>query len=104
MSDTNEELVKKYQVEYFSDMYGKKFKEINRLTLKPLLKVEATLTYTLRNILRYPQIGTLEFLEMLTHIEDQYSSKVLKKGSLFKFVYKLERDNTWLSVGIKRQQ
>ena len=41
---------------------------------------------------------------MLTHIEDQYSNKVLKKGSLFKFVYKLDGDNTWFSVEFKRQQ
>ena len=74
------------------------------MTLGPLLKVESTLTYSLRNILRYPQIDNTEFFEMMTHIEDQYSNKVLKRGSLFKFIYKLEEDNIWFSVEFKRQQ
>ena len=41
---------------------------------------------------------------MITHIEDQFSNHVLKKGSLFKFVYKLEQDDIWFSVEFKRQQ
>ncbi len=60
------------------------------MTLEPLLKVEATLTYTLRNILRYPQIDNIEFFQLFTHIEDQFSNNILKKGSLFKFIYKLD--------------
>ena len=41
---------------------------------------------------------------MMTHIEDQYSNHVLKKGSLFKFLYKLDMDNIWFSIEFKRQQ
>ena len=41
---------------------------------------------------------------MLTHIEDQFSNQVLKNGSLFKFLYRLDGDNTWFSVEFKRQQ
>lgn len=74
------------------------------MTLGPLLKVESTLTYSLRNILRYPQIDNTDFFEMLTHIEDQFSNQVLKRGSLFKFIYKLDGDNIWFSVEFKRQQ
>jgi hypothetical protein len=36
---------------------------------------------------------------MLTHIEDQISNKLLQKGSLFKFVYKLDCEgDVWFSV------
>ena len=44
------------------------------------------------------------FFEKLANIEDQYSNRVLKKGSLFKFVYKLEEDNTWFSVEFKNEE
>ena len=58
LSNTNEDLIKKFECEYFSDLYGYSFKRINKITLQPLLKFEATLTYSLRNIMRYPQINT----------------------------------------------
>lgn len=90
LAGTNEDLIKKFETEYFSDVYGHSYKRINKLTLEPLLRCEATLTYSLRNILRYPQIDMTEFFEMLTHIEDQISNKLLQSGSLFKFVYKLD--------------
>lgn len=90
LSGTNEDLIKKFEIEYFSDLYGYSYKYINKMTLEPLLKLEATLTYSLRNIMRYPQIDTTEFFEMMTHIEDKISNKLLQRGSLFKFVYKLD--------------
>lgn len=69
------------------------------MTLQPLFKLEATLTYSLRNILRYPQIDNTEFFEMFTHIEDQLSNKLLQRGSLFKFVYKLDHEaDIWFSI------
>jgi hypothetical protein len=75
------------------------------MTLEPLLKLEATLTYSLRNIMRYPQINNTEFFEMITHIEDQFSNQLLKRGSLFKFVYKLKYEgDIWFSIEYKRQQ
>ena len=73
--------------------------------MEPLLRVEATITHSLRTILRYPQIDNTEFFEMLTHIEDQISNKLLQKGSLFKFVYKLDCEgDVWFSVEYKHQQ
>jgi len=38
LSDTNEDLIKKFEIEYFSDLYGYSFKHINKMTLEPLLK------------------------------------------------------------------
>lgn len=105
LSETNEELIKKFEVEYFSDLYGYSFRHINKMTLEPLLRFEATLTYSLRNILRYPQINNTEFFEMFTHIEDQISNKLLKRGSLFKFVYKIDHESDiWFSIEYKQQQ
>lgn len=105
LSETNEYLIQKFESEYFSDLYGQSFSSINKMTLEPLLKIEATLAYSLRNILRYPQIDKLCFFEMLTNIEDQYSNKVLKRGSLFKFIYKLDcLEEIWFSIEYKRQQ
>ena len=65
----------------------------------------ATLVYSLRNILRYPQIGNTQFFEMFTHIEDQISNKLLKRGSLFKFVYKIDhQSDIWFSIEYKKLQ
>jgi len=33
LSETNEDLIKKFEVEYFSDLYGYSFKQINKMTL-----------------------------------------------------------------------
>lgn len=105
LTGTNESLINKFEVEYFSDIYGYSFKEINKLSLEPLLRYEATLTYCLRNICRYPQIDNTEFFEMLTHIEDSISNKLLKRGSLFKFVYMIDHVNDiWFSIEYKHQQ
>lgn len=54
LGDANEDQVKKFEIEYFSEVYGKSFREINKVTLQPLIKFEATLTYCLRNLLRIP--------------------------------------------------
>lgn len=69
------------------------------MTLEPLLKLEASLTYSLKNIMRYPQIDNYEFFEMITTIEDRISNQLLQKGSLFKFVYKLDYEgDIWFSI------
>lgn len=55
--------------------------------------------------MRYPQINNAEFFEMLTNIEDQISNKLLQRGSLFKFVYKLDAlQDIWFSIEYKHQQ
>lgn len=55
--------------------------------------------------MRYPQINTIEFFEMITNIQSQISNKLLQRGSLFKFVYKLRYEgDIWFSIEYKRQQ
>ncbi len=86
-------------------MYGNTFKQINKVSLEPLLKVEASLTYTFWNILSYSQIHYTEFFHFLTFIEDQISNKLLKRGSLFKFVYKIASESDiWFAIEHKRHQ
>jgi hypothetical protein len=46
--------------------------------------------YTLWNIVRYPQIELSQFFHLLTHLEDKMSNKLMKMGSLVKFVYKID--------------
>lgn len=42
---------------------------------------------------------------MFTHIEDKFSNNILKKGSLFKFIYKLDTaEEIWFSIEYKKQQ
>lgn len=104
VADINEQLISKLQVEFFSNLYGESFKRINKITLAPLLRLEAGLTYTLRNIFRYPQINSREFFTMLTSLEDKASNNLLSRGSLFKFVYKLDHDgDIWFTIEHKRQ-
>lgn len=55
-SGVNRDLIKKFETEYFSEIYGQSFKRINKMTMEPLLRLEATITHSLRTILRYPQI------------------------------------------------
>ena len=102
LSDTNEDLIKKFEVEYFSSVYGKSFKEINKVTIEPLLRLESRLTYCLRNALRYFQIHDVDFFTILSTIEDTISNRLLKKGSLFKFVYQLDSvSDSWFSIELK---
>jgi hypothetical protein len=61
LHETNEHLINKFEIEYFSDIYGQSFKEINKVTIEPLLRFEALLTYNFKNIMRYPQIPSLSF-------------------------------------------
>lgn len=89
LRETNELLINKFEIEYFSDIYGQSFKEINKVTIEPLLRVEALLTYNLRNIMRYPQMSNRDFFEIFSMIEDKVSNNLLKKGSLFKFVFQI---------------
>ncbi len=42
---------------------------------------------------------------MLTSIEDQISEKLLQRGSLFKFIYKLDcQGDIWFSIDFKKHQ
>lgn len=55
--------------------------------------------------MRYPDIDEKEFFHLITHIEDQMSNKLLKRGSLFKFVYKIDHESdVWFMVEGKNQQ
>lgn len=95
-------MIKKFEIEYFSSVYGKSFKEINKVTIEPLMRLESRLTYCLRNALRYQQIPDLEFFTILSTIEDTISNKLLKKGSLFKFVYQLDNmSDSWFSIELR---
>lgn len=40
--------------------------------------------------MRNPQINSTEFFKILSEIENNISNQLLKKGSLFKFVYQLQ--------------
>jgi hypothetical protein len=105
LAETNEFLVKKFEIEYFADVYGNSFRQINKITLEPLLKFEASLTYALWNLLRYEQIDSHDFFHLLTHVEDQMSNKLLKPGSLVKFVYKLDHESDiWFMIEQKTGQ
>lgn len=55
--------------------------------------------------MRYPQIDNTEFFQMLTTIEDKISNRLLQRGSLFKFIYKLDtKEDIWFSIEYKKQQ
>ena len=86
-------------------MYGNSFRQINKITLEPLLNFEASLTYALWNLLRYDQIDFHDFFHLITHIEDEISNKLLKPGSLFKFIYKLDHESDiWFMIEQKTGQ
>lgn len=90
LSETNEKMIKKFEIEYFAHVYGRSFHEINKITLEPLLRLESKLTYCLRNALRYRRTTQEKFFSILCTIEDTISNQLLKKGSIFKFVYQID--------------
>lgn len=57
MQGTNPKLIEKFEAEYFENIYGKAFKEINKVTIEPLIKLEAKVIYGLKNICRYPHLA-----------------------------------------------
>lgn len=68
LEDTNKNLIDKFEAEYFSDIFGPSFKETNKITIEPLIRLEATLTYAIKKLMRYPQISSLEFFKILSEI------------------------------------
>ncbi len=59
LEDTNKSFIDKFEAEYFSDIFGPTFKEINKVTIEPLIHLESTLTYALKKLARSPQINHL---------------------------------------------
>ena len=99
LQGTHPQLVEKFEAEYFADLYGKAFKEINKVTIEPLIKLESKVVYALKNICRYPHMKMVEFFRILTKIENIISNQLLKRGSLFKFVFQLNCEKEiWFSV------
>lgn len=39
MQGTNPKLIEKFEAEYFENIYGRAFKEINKVTIEPLIKL-----------------------------------------------------------------
>lgn len=39
LEDTNKDFIEKFQAEYFSDIFGPSFKETNKITIEPLIKL-----------------------------------------------------------------
>jgi hypothetical protein len=104
LQGTNPKLIEKFEAEYFGNIYGKAFKEINKVTIEPLIKLESTVIYALKNICRYPYMNTNEFFKILSTIENTISNRLLKAGSLFKFVFQLNCDkHVWFSFNIDSQ-
>ena len=52
--------------------------------------------------MRYPQMSNSSFFQIFTTIEDKISNNLLKKGSLFKFVYQIETfSDNWFTMEFK---
>lgn len=98
LQGTHPKLIQKFEAEYFGNIYGKAFKEINKVTIEPLIKLESTMIYALKNICRFPHISTYEFFRILAKVENTISNQLLKNGSLFKFAFQLNCDrNIWFT-------
>jgi hypothetical protein len=54
LEDTNQSFIDKFEAEYFADIFGSSFKEINKVTIEPLIHLESTLTYALKKLARSP--------------------------------------------------
>ena len=65
LEDTNQPFIDKFEAEYFADIFGASFKEINKVTIEPLIRLESTLTYALKKLARSPHINHLEFFKIL---------------------------------------
>ena len=99
LEGTDSKFIDKFEAEYFGDIFGSSFKETNKVTIQPLVHLESTLTYAMKKLMRHATISSTEFFKVLSEIETNISSKLLKKGSLFKFVYQLNSDkDTWFTV------
>ena len=99
LEDTNQPFIDKFEAEYFADIFGPSFKEINKVTIEPLIRLESTLTYALKKLARSPHINHLEFFKILGEIESSISNRLLKRGSLFKIVYQASTDKpSWFTI------
>lgn len=97
LKETNPELIKKIEAEYFFDNYGAFFQQIQDINLTPILKHQSFLLDLLRRMLRFNTINSNVFLNGLEILEKQVSEILLPKSSFFKFVFQ-DNYNNWFTL------
>jgi hypothetical protein len=58
LSGTDKNLIDKFEAEYFGDIYGSAFKEVNKFTIEPLIRLEANISNAIKKLMKYPQINS----------------------------------------------
>lgn len=102
LSNISQEFIKKFQIEYFSSVYGNSFRQINRTTLDPLLRHEAFILYNFHRTLRYPPPQIDIFWNILATIQDNVSRTLLHDGSIFTFVFEVEQlAGNWFAIEVR---
>lgn len=61
--------------------------------------------HTLSKLLKYPGIETDNFFNMLATIEENISKTLVKKGSIFKFVFEVaELAHNWFAIEVRKKK
>ena len=78
---------------------------MNRVTLEPMLRHESLMIHTFAKLLKYPGIETENFFNMLATIEENISKTLVKKGSIFKFVFEVaELAHNWFAIEVRKNK
>lgn len=70
-----------------------------------MLKHEALLLDTLAKVMRYPDTNLADFFHILATLEYRISNSLVKKGSIFKFVFEVEElGENWFAIEVKENK
>lgn len=102
LSNISEEFVNRFQIEYFSNVLGNSFREINSSTLGPLLHHESLMLHGMNKVLRYPSPDVYIFWNMMGNIQENISRTLLEPGSIFTFAFEVEElEGNWFVLELK---
>lgn len=97
LKDSNADLVRKLEIDYFQKSYGSFFNAFHQVKISPILQYESFLIYNFEKILRHKSIDTNFFFNVLTNMEANISKIILRKGSVAKFIFEVRYfKNFWL--------
>ncbi|EGR34851.1 hypothetical protein IMG5_000790 [Ichthyophthirius multifiliis] len=103
LQDSNMEIIKKLEIDYFQDCYGTFFNVFHNVNVSPILRYEGFLLYNLSKLLRHKTIPNQVFFKLILSIEKSVSDVIFQKGSFMKFIFQDSAEN-WFCLKQKNNE
>ena len=97
LKETNPDVIRKVENDYFYENYGAFFTQIEDINIGPNLNHQSFLLDNLYKLSRHMSVDASPFFSMIRFVEQDISSILLQRGSLFKFVFQ-DNHNNWITL------